>query len=464
MAIVTGFKSEVRNKVTGFGAHITISGLSMNNSYESEALLYHPQLKETILPMPAVKHVHVFATKPGIVETSRDIQGVITKGIGSDFDWSFFNDKLSEGRLPQISDTAASNDILISKLLADLLELNVEDRISIYFTNQSGSLSPRRFTISGLYESGLYEFDIQFIFVDIQHLQRINQWGLEAQIRVKENCSSGALILEPLVYGGDGQYRYNWSDIGLTEPGSRMVCVDRDSTIQLVVTDRSETIADTAWVVFKPANNHVGCICQPEMVAVTTSGGSNDQYIGGYEVMLHHFDQLSDAEIEIYHALDYNLKTTTIAERIPEIFNWLEMIDINPRIIITLMIIVAVINMSSALLILILERVNMIGILKAIGASDWSVRKIFLHNAFYLISRGLLIGNVVGIGLCLLQDYFGLVKLDPVNYYVSEVPVLMQWQHILLLNVGTLTICLLVLIVPSYLINRISPVKAIRFD
>ncbi len=465
MAIVTGFKSEVRNKVTGFGAHIQITGLSMNNSFESEALLYDPQLPAKISPLKSVKHVQVYATKPGIVETPEDIQGVITKGIAADFDWSFFNDKLVAGSLPFISDTATSDHVLISKSLADLLRLNVEDRISIYFSNLSGTLSPRRFTISGLYETGLEEFDNQFVFIDIAHLQRINRWGIEAQVRLSENCAEGLIHLEPLAFGGDGKHRYKWSDIGLTDSHIRKVCIKSDSTIQLVVSDRSETLPDSVQITFHYPAGASGCLCDPAGVAtVTTSGGSDDQYIGGYEVTLHNFKDLDQAEIDIYNELDYDLKTTTIAERIPEIFNWLEMIDINPKIIITLMIVVAVINMSSALLILILERVNMIGILKALGASDWSVRKIFLHNALFLISRGLLIGNLVGIGLCLLQDYFGIVKLDPINYYVSEVPVMIQWEHILILNIGTLSICLLVLIVPSYFITRISPVKAIRFD
>lgn len=465
MAIVTGFKSEVRNKVTGFGAHIQITGLSMNKSYESEALRRDDNMIFNILPLESVKHVQVYATKPGIVETPEDIQGVITKGIDSDFDWSFFNDKLVAGVLPDISDTATSNEVLVSQSLADMLRLSVDDRITVYFSNQAGSLSPRRFTISGLYETGLSEFDNQFIFIDIAHLQRINNWGIEAQVRITGNCADGNITLEPLGFGGDGEHRFRWSDIGLDDSKTREVCVARDSTIQLTVSDRSETIPDSVQIVFHYPDTATGCLCDPANVkTITTDGGSHDQYIGGYEVILHRFEDLEEAEIAIYNQLEYDLKTTTIAERIPEIFNWLEMIDINPKIIITLMIVVAVINMSSALLILILERVRMIGILKALGSSDWSVRKIFLNNAVFLISRGLLIGNLVGIGLSLLQKYFGLVKLDPVNYYVSQVPVLLQWEHILILNIGTLAICLLVLIIPSYLINRISPVKAIRFD
>lgn len=465
MAIVTGFKSEVRKEVSGFGAHIQISAISMNNSYESEPLRYSQALVDTLAPIPEVKHLHVYATKPGIVETDSDIQGVVTKGIGSDFDWSFFNNKLVAGALPNLSDSAVSNEVLISKALADLLKLELGDRITIYFTSISGNMSPRRFDISGLYRTGLQEFDLQFVFLDIAHLQRINRWGLEAQLRVSGNCEEGLLELEPLAFGGDGEYRYRWSDVGMKDATVRKICVTRDTLIQLVVTDHSFTLPDSVQLKIAYPDTAIGCLCSTAQgIDVQTTGSSNQRYIGGYEITLNDFRDLDRAEAEVYERLDYDLKATTIAERIPEIFNWLEMIDINPKIIITLMIIVAVINMSSALLIIILERVRMIGVLKALGMSDWSVRKTFLHTAAYLIGRGLLIGNIVGIGLCLLQMQFGWVKLDPVNYYISEVPVLLKWEHVLGLNVGTLLVCLVVLVLPSYLVTRISPVKAIRFD
>jgi len=465
MAIVTGFKTEVRNKVSGFGAHIQITNISMNKSYESEPLLRIPELPAQVSAHKAVKSISVYATKPGIVETATDIQGVITKGIGADFDWSFFNDKLTDGVLPAYTDTATSNDVLVSETLANMLQLQTGDRITIYFSNLSGTLSPRRFDISGLYSTGLEDFDARFVFMDIGHLQRINRWGLKAQLRIAEDCTHQRVIIEALAFGGDGEYRYRWSDSGLRGPGPHGFCFDRDSTVSVVVSDRSGTLPDSAQFTLTYPDTASGCICRVEGVGhTTTSGGSQKHYIGGYEVVLHDFRDLHQAEIDIYADLDYDLKTTNIAERIPEIFNWLEMIDINPKIIITLMIVVAVINMSSALLILILERVNMIGILKALGASNWSIRQIFLRTAAYLIGRGLLFGNIIGIGLCLIQDYFKVVKLDPVNYYVSEVPVLLKWEHILVLNAGTLIICLIVLIIPSMFIARISPVKAIRFD
>jgi lipoprotein-releasing system permease protein len=414
---------------------------------------------------PKVKHIQRYATKPGIVETSTDIQGVIGKGIGADFDWSFFADKLVEGSLPAISDTAETDDILVSLLLANKLSLKTGDQVAVYFSNPYGNLTPRKFTITGLYQTGLNEFDEQYIFTDIKHLQRINRWGLEVQLRISSNCEDGNILVEAITFGGDDSHQLEWSEPSLFGSGPFTFCVMNDTLISVVLSDRSETIPDSASVFIHYPDTAVGCLCNVDgLSTVTTGGGSNKHYTGGFELMLHDFNDLNLMDADIYEMLDLDMKCTTIADRIPEIFNWLDMLDINPKIIITLMVIVAVINMSSALLIMILERINMIGILKAIGATNWSVRKIFLFNAAYLISRGLFIGNILGIGLCLIQLKFGLLTLDPANYYVSEVPVLIKWQHILVLNLGTLAICLLVLLIPSYLVSRITPVKAIRFD
>jgi lipoprotein-releasing system permease protein len=465
MAIVTGFKTEVRNKVTGFGAHIQITNLTMNNSYESESMPVAQDFLEELKDHPDIRHIQRYATKPGIVETPNDIQGVIAKGIGTDFDWSFFEDKLLEGQLPAISDTSETNDILVSKALANKINLKTGESISFYFSNVSGGFTPRKFNITGLYQTGLNEFDEQYVFLDIAHIQRINSWGLEAHLKVTPNCTDGNLIIEALTFGGDDMHQLEWNDASLFGPGPFGYCITSDTLIKVVLSDRSGTLPDSAMLAIHYPDTAKGCLCNIEGISTyTTGGGSNKQYTGGYEVILYNFDNLNRVNDEIYDLLDIGTRSVTISERIPEIFNWLDMLDINPKIIITLMVIVAVINMSSALLIMILERVNMIGLLKSLGANNLLVRKIFLYNAAYLISRGLLIGNILGIALCLIQMKFGLLTLDPANYYVSEVPVLMKWQHIVVLNIGTLLICLLVLMVPSYLVSRISPVKAIRFD
>ncbi len=186
--------------------------------------------------------------------------------------------------------------------------------------------------------------------------------------------------------------------------------------------------------------------------------------VGSFEVFVDDFNNIKAKGEEVYEQTSSTLDTQTIAEKFYYIFEWLQLFDFNIIVILIVMIVVATINMIVALLVLILERTQMIGILKALGASNWSVRKIFLYNAFYLIVRGLFWGNAIGIGLVLLQQYFGVVKLNPESYYVNVAPVHLDWLYLLLLNVGTAFVCLLVLLVPSYIITKISPVKAIRFE
>ena len=186
--------------------------------------------------------------------------------------------------------------------------------------------------------------------------------------------------------------------------------------------------------------------------------------IGSFEVFIDDFSKIQEKGEEVYAETESTLNTQTIVEKFAYIFEWMQLFDFNIIVILAVMIIVATINMIVALLVLILERTQMIGILKALGANNWNVRKIFLYNAFYLILRGLFWGNFIGIGLILIQQYFGIIKLPPENYYVNVAPVYLNWGYIALLNVGTIFICLLVLLIPSYIITKISPVKAIRFD
>jgi lipoprotein-releasing system permease protein len=186
--------------------------------------------------------------------------------------------------------------------------------------------------------------------------------------------------------------------------------------------------------------------------------------IGAFEIFLDDFDQIQSVGEEVYQQTPSNLDSKTIIEKYSYIFDWLQLFDFNIVVILGVMILVATINMVVALLVLILERTQMIGILKALGANNWSVRKIFLYNALYLIFRGLLWGNGIGIGVLLIQKYFGVIQLNPENYYVNQAPVYFNWGYILALNLLTVTVCFVVLLIPSYLITKISPIKAIRYD
>jgi lipoprotein-releasing system permease protein len=186
--------------------------------------------------------------------------------------------------------------------------------------------------------------------------------------------------------------------------------------------------------------------------------------VGAFEVFVDDFNTIQEKGQEVYEKTGSTLDTQTIIEKYYYIFEWLKLFDFNIIVILIIMIVVATINMVVALLVLILERTQMIGILKSMGANNWAVRKIFLYNAFYLISKGLFWGNLIGVGMLVIQQNFGIIKLNPENYYVNEAPVFIDFGYIFLLNIGTILICLLILLIPSYIITKISPIKAIRFD
>ncbi len=366
LAIVTGFKKEIREKITGFGGHIVISNYDDNSSYEVIPIEMNPNISRNLRKIDGIHHVQEFATKAGIIKTDDQMEGVVLKGVGPDFDWEFFQDKITDGKRFQVeTDTGkASNGMMISRQTANRLKLKTGDNLVMYFIQQPPR--SRKFTITGIYQTGLEDFDKLFVLCDIRHIRKLNDW--------------------------------------------------------------------------------------------------NPNQTGGYEILIDKFDHLDAISQQVYSHTGYNLNTKTIKDKYPQIFDWLELQNINVVIIIVLMLLVSGINMISALLIIILERTRMIGILKSMGASNFSIRKVFIYTASYLTFMGMLIGNFIGIGLCLIQQKYGLISLSEESYYVSKVPINLDWSHIALLNTGTFLCCLLMLIIPSYIITRISPVKAMKFD
>jgi lipoprotein-releasing system permease protein len=371
VAILTGFKEQIREKVVGFGSNIQIVNFDSNYSLEtvpiSEGQDFIPKIKN----IPGIKHVQVFATKAGIIKTEDDIQGVVLKGVGSDFDWDYFSSCMVDGKIFTVNDTARTDMVIISKKISDMLRLKTGDSFAMFFVQDPPR--QRKFTISGIYETSLEEFDKMYVFCDISHIKRLNGW-------------------------------------------------------------------------------------------------KTDQ-VSGFEIFINDFDRLDEMYAEVSDAIGYkiaegeeNFKVTSIRKKYPQIFDWLNFQDVNVVIIILLMLIVAGFNMISSLLILILEKTNMIGVLKALGSDDNTIRRIFLYQGAYLIGKGLLWGNIIGIGLALLQLKTGLVSLDPSSYYIKTVPVNFEIFHILLLNAGTMAVILIMLLVPSKLISRITPVKAIKYD
>lgn len=463
VAIVTGFQHEIREKVIGFGSHIQITNFASGSERYNDPRLevaqpFYPHLDT----LPEVKSISLYALKQGIIETPENIQGVFVKGVSSDYDWSFIQAHLVEGDLLSLSDTGTHMGVLMSAYLAGRMGLALGDAVTVYFPNARQGMSQRRLRLRGIFDTGLRELDARFLFADLQIIRKVNQWGLDAQL-VAGSCEGGYIELEARGFGGDGEHRFLWSVDSLRGPGPYRFNLATHPSVSVVLRDRSQTIADTAYFVLTRAVARGECP-EEDGYRITTSGGSGKYYTGGFDVRLRRYKDLDRMDQFIYENLNYNLRTTSIVQRSPEIFNWLEMLDINTAIIIALMVLIAVINMTSALLILITERTQMIGILKALGATTWLVQRIFLVQSAWIIATGMLLGNALGLGLGYIQQRYGVVKLDPENYYVSEVPILFEWEHLLWLNAGTLLTCLLFMLLPSLTVRSITPIKAIRFD
>ncbi len=364
IAIVKGFKTEIREKVRGFSGDIQISKLDLNTSYENTSFSMSDSSFQKILKQDGIEFMQSFATKPGIINTNEEVEGVVLKGVDKNYNWEYFRKILIAGTVIDFSDTIKSRtQILISKYTADRLKLKVGDDFLMYFIENS--LRKRKFQIVGIYDLGVEEVDKLFVIGDIGLIRSLNKW----------------------------------------------------------------TPSD----------------------------------VGGYELRVKDFDRLDEIEAKVYEDLDIELKSYTIKQYYPTIFEWLSLLDVNTQVILILMLAVAVINMISALLIMILERTNMIGVLKALGNTNWQIRKIFLYNAAYLIVAGLFCGNILGIGLGVFQSTTHFFSLDQASYYIDFVPVQLDLKDILMLNAGTLLICIFVLLLPSMLVTRISPLKAIRF-
>ena len=374
VAVITGFKTEIRNKVIGFGSHIQIINFDSRNSHEIPPISQNQPFLGKLKTINNIENIQVFATKPGMIKTDESIQGIVFKGVDPSYNWSFFQKNLVDGQIPQLNDTNRTNEILLSENVSRLLKLKTGDLAVLYFINEN-EVTPRmlQLKVCGIYRTSLEEFDNLFIMGDIKHVQRLNDW-------------------------------------------------------------------------------------------------QNDE-ISGFEVLVSDFNKIDFIEWEIRNlVVDYSqnnsaiLRTESITRQYPQIFDWLSILDMNVWVILFLMVMVAGFNMISALLVLILERSTMIGVLKALGSPNWSIRKVFLYLSVFLTSRGMLWGNAIGIAIILLQKVFHLIKLNPATYYVDVVPVNFNIVHILLLNIGCIVVTTLMLVIPSYLVSKISPDKSIRFD
>lgn len=371
VAVVVGFKSEVRNKVIGFGSHIQISNFDAVRSFETHPVVVNDSMMAALAGNPDVRHVQRYSTKPGMIKTDDAFQGMVLKGVGPEFDAAFFRDHLLEGEIPAFSDSASTNQVVISKAIADKLRLKLGDKIYTYYIQND--VRARRLTIKGIYQTNFSEYDQLFLLTDLHLVNRLNNWepgqvsGVELQV----------------------------SDYGRLEDITYDIAVGTDS--------KQDALGGTYYV-------------------------------------------------------------QNIEQMNPQIFSWLDLLDLNVWVILILMIGVAGFTMISGLLIIIIERTQMIGILKALGATNFTIRKVFLWFSVFVIGKGMLWGNAIGILFCVLQSQFGIFKLDPETYYVDTVPVSVNILLFALINMGTLLASVFMLLGPSYLITKINPASSMRYE
>ncbi|MBO9675081.1 MAG: ABC transporter permease [Sphingobacteriaceae bacterium] len=364
IAIIKGFKTEIRDKVRGYLGDIQITRYDLNNSFEHSPFVFDEGTKKMLKNDPDIEYYYPFATKPAILSANNEIEGINFKGIDKNYKWDYIKKHLISGTIINFSDsTVAMQELLISNYTAKRLKLKTGDDFIMYFVQNQ--LRPRKFKIVGIYDIGVEDIDKGFVLGNLNIIKRLNNW------------------------------------------------------------DANE--------------------------------------IGGVEIRIKDFNRLKPIADNIYEKLPRNLRSYSIEENFPNIFTWLGLLDVNTKVLLILMLIVGVINMITALLIMILEKTNMIGMLKSFGASNWSIMKIFLYNAAYLIGIGVLLGNILGLGLGFLQQATHIFKLNQASYFLAYAPIEFHFIDVLLLNVVTIVVCLTVLIIPSLLISKVSPLKAIRF-
>lgn len=466
VAIVTGFQQEIRKKVVGFGSHITITSLTSNRSMESTRLLKKQSFYPGLDSVDGIRHIQTFATKPAIIETDDEIKGAVVKGISDDFDWAFFKDKITDGFPLDLKSEKPEPEIIISQSIANVLKTKLGEKVTVYFPDVRKGLIPRNFKIKGIYHTGLEDFDKEWILADIRHIQQLNHWGIRGTLSIVDSCHMGFVGMQAKGYGGKGGYTYQWNDTLRKGPGVHYFKVTQDTTIQVVISDIVNTLPETLSVSFQvPLLTKKEDYCASDMTISNFRSGTTDyEYVGGFEIILDNYEQLLKMDDIIYENLDFGLRTSTIVDQVPEIFNWLSMLDTNVYVIIILMILVSVINISSALLILILERTQTIGILKALGSTSWQVRKIFLIQTGYIIANGLFWGNVVGLSLIFIQYKTQLIGLDQQNYFLSYVPVTLKFSYWFWLNLTVFVLSILLTLIPSWYISKVKPSKSIRFN
>lgn len=362
-SILIGFKQTIREKLFSLSSHIQVSKITLNQSFEETPITINTKFYQNYRKNLEIRHVQAVANKAGLLKSSEEHAGIVIKGVGRDYDWVNFKENLIEGREINFQDTTYSNEIIISKQIAKQLKIKLSDEVRIFFIQNPPRI--RKVKVVGIYDTGLEEFDKNFILGDLALVQRMNDW-------------------------------------------------DKGTA-------------------------------------------------GHYEVFLKNFDKLDVVAREVFDEIDQDMQLLKVTEMFPQIFDWLGLMDRNIFVIIALILLVASFNMISVLLVMMMERTPMIGLLKALGTDNTKIRKIFIYNGLTIIIKGMIYGNIIGIGFCFLQKTFKIIPLDSESYYMSYVPISFDWLTILLLNVVTVLLVLAVITIPTLVVSRMKLIESLKF-
>lgn len=467
LSVVNGFRRTVTEKVSGFSSDIQITAVGSGNSYEVPPVVYDPEFAESLRTAPGITHVQRFATKAGIIRQDSTIQGIVLKGYAPETDTTFLHRQMVAGRIPVYSDTARSREAVISESLSRSLRLQCGDRFEVLFI---GSSAPRRdrLRVAGIYNSGMAEFDRMTVIGDLAIVQRLNGWSRDQISGYELAVSPGADLNETAWYLSDELQPASVLD-GWDEAAADTE--DQTSDTESPAADEatlSDTDTDTTPDAETPQGTTSPFTTDPstatqgtslfgttaDLATTTQDDSDNPNAPENRDAQEESEDSYTSPDLEI----------TTVTDRYPQIFDWLQMLGLNTTIVIVIMLVVAVVNMSSGVLIVVLEQTRTIGILKALGMGNAPLQRTFIVRSMGITLRGVLWGDLIGLALCLIQQYTGVISLDPESYMMAAVPVRIDWLQVVALNLGTLAVITLSMVLPTAIIARITPDKSIRFQ
>jgi len=499
-AIVTGFKNEIRRKVTGFSAPLFIQNINNADFYESDPIQRSPKVEAIISQNPDVLGINSVAYKPGMLQAnneSHDVLGIVFKGIDTDFDPTFLKEHLIAGKIPDFKSNENSDDLVLSSKMCQQLGLRLHDEVLAMFVKNEPIT--RRFQVIGIYNTGFDDYDSKLALCDIKVVQKLNDWGISGQLEVGDSLVNDQIPIILTLQGNSQNLLFDWGKGPGLFRGQIIPKTTKDTLIKVNIVQRTkneisiidehsihvtyekDTLSDMQEFYKEGLNSsgskyryHMPISAEKERifnVEVMAGNGTSSNYLSGYEIRTNDWNMVESTLAQLKKQLeliptesDELVKVISIYDLEHDLFKWLAFLDINVQIILTLMLLIGIINMGSALLIIIIIRSNFIGLMKTFGASNRSLRRIFLIQAGYLILRGMLLGNGVALAIYFLQRQTGILTLNPEVYYLSEVPMELNFLTFILLNVGTFVLCILALMVPSIIIARVNPIKTIRFN